>query len=151
MIDTKAIALALATLLLASPVGVPAAHAAGAAVEGETSGKLPTDGEVRHAMFEIRDLVAAALPAIRDGKFGAEDFRRLGDGISDHLQQVAANNRLPTDVRAKLIAILAPLDAAARNLKVEGERSLAAVLAALEDYGRAVDHSGWSGTKEKNP
>jgi hypothetical protein len=25
------------------------------------------------------------------------------------------------------------------------------VLAALEDYGRAVDHSGWSGTKEKNP
>lgn len=141
--------------------GFPKADAAPARVEGaDTSShadqraaasKISTDGEVRHAMSEIRELVAAAIPAVRDGKFGTADFHRLADGITDRLQQVSAHNRLPEDAQAKLNAILAPLAKAARDLKVEGERSLSAILTGLEEYGRAVDHAGWQDVKPKNP
>lgn len=151
MIVTKFVALALAALLLTNATVVPSAHASDQAVEGKAASKISTDGEVRHAMSEIRELVAAALPAIRDSKFGPADFHRLADGITDHLQQVSAHNRLPQDAQAKLNAILTPLAKAARDLKVEGDRSLSAILAGLEEYGRAVDHSGWQDVKQKSP
>lgn len=151
MTTNRLLALPLAALLLSSPLAMLSAQAAGPAVEGEAAAKVPIDGEVRHAMSEIRDVVAAALPAIRDGKFGSAEYRRLADNITDRLQQAAAHNRLPADTQAKLNAILAPLDQAARNLKTDGERALSAVLAALQDYGRKVEHAGWPGVAEKAP
>lgn len=149
MTATQFVVRALAALLLTSAMVSPA-HAFGQTAEVAAASKISTDGEVRHAMFEIRELVAAALPAVRDGKFGTADFYRLSDGITDRLQQAAAHNRLPEDAQAELNAILIPLAKAARDLKVEGERSLSAILAGLEEYGRAADHAGWQDVKQKN-
>lgn len=149
MTNPRTVTLVLVAFLLACPLAARPAHASGEAAQGQAPGKLPTDGEVRHAMSEIRDLVAAAMPAIREGRFGDADFRRLADGITDRLQEVTAHNRLPADIQARLNAILSPLGQAARNLKTEGDRALSAVTAALDEYGRAVDHSGWQNAKEK--
>lgn len=127
MMQRRLAALCLAAALLASPGAISAT-------------KLPTDGEVRHAMSEIRELVAAAVPAARDGKLGPADCQRLSDAINDRLQQASARNRLPPEIRGRLDTVLAPLAKAARSLKAEGERALPAVVTALEDYDRAVDH-----------
>ncbi|GEM_PF-5670013 len=135
----------------ATPARVEGGDTSSDAEQRVATSKISTDGEVRHAMSEIRELVTSALPAIRDGKFGTADFHRLADGITDRLQQVSAHSRLPEDAQAKLNAILSPLAKAARDLKVEGERSLSAILAGLEEYGRAVDHAGWQDVKQKTP
>ncbi|HLO76818.1 MAG TPA: hypothetical protein VK196_10230 [Magnetospirillum sp.] len=131
----------LVALLLAGAAAVSVALASDQAVAGDASGKLPTDGEVRHAMSEIHALVANATPAIRQGAFGPAEFRRLSDAINDRLEQASAHNRLPSDMREQLAGVLSPLATAARSLKTDGERAFPAVVAALESYDRAVDHS----------
>ncbi|MGE5476017.1 MAG: hypothetical protein ACM3Q1_05135 [Bacteroidales bacterium] len=133
-------------ILLAGILAVPAATAsAGAAPVAEAAqpAKLPTDGEVRHAMSEVRQRLAEALPALRGGTLDAGGRARLADAIGDQLQKVSANTRLPDDVRARLAQVVASLRTATASVRTQGADGLAPMLAALDSYGRTFDHPGW--------
>jgi hypothetical protein len=133
-------------VLLAGILAVPAvafSAAAAPVAEAAQPAKLPTDGEVRHAMSEVRQRLTEALPDLRSGNLDAAGRARLADGIGDQLQKVSANTRLPADVRARLAQVVTSLHTATVTLRNQGADGVAPMLAALDTYGRTFDHPGW--------
>lgn len=109
--------------------------------------KLPIDGEVRHGMLEIHQLVTEALPSIKSGALDPSGYSHLADGIAAHVEQLAANSRLPADLKTRLKAELLPLVTAAQSLKTKGEMAATAIVSSLDHYGQVFDHPGWSTPK----
>lgn len=102
---------------------------------------LPTDGEVRHGMREIRELVEAARIRAAEGRMDAEAWGKLGDRLAHQAQKIT-NNRLPADVRARVGELSARLLAAVAKVRASGADGLAEVAALVEEYRRSFDHPG---------
>jgi hypothetical protein len=147
MTDYGRVSLVALVLMLGFPAAAFAADAGDTAAQTKPA-KLPTDGEVRHGMVEIRHLLDQALPAIKAGSLDQAGYSRLADGIFAQVEQLAANSRLPDSIKASLKAELAPLVAATQALQTKGEIAAAAIFSALDHYGRVFDHPGWSMSEE---
>lgn len=108
-----------------------------------TAAKLPTDGEVRHAMDHIRQRLQAARPALQAQRLDRADSERLANAIDDQLQRLMAHNRLPAEVNVQLMPMVESLREAAQKLRRRDQAGLSQAETALKDYSRDFDHPGW--------
>jgi hypothetical protein len=133
----------LRTTLLAIAIAMAAPAAAFATEPVAQGARQPIDGQSRHGMEEIRLAITEALPAVDAGRLDAAGFARLADRIADHAQQMAANSRLPAELKAPFVAYLERLKQAAAELKAKGSGAMSEVVALLDEYGRVFEHAGW--------
>lgn len=130
-------------LAAAIAVATPAMAFAETAPQTQGQARLPVEGEVRHGMGEIRDMVTAALPDISSGRLDAAGYARLADGISDRIQKMVSGSRLPAELKAELQTYMAELRQSAEHLREHGADAAGEVIASLEKYGRTFEHAGW--------
>lgn len=140
------LALALGLAGGASAAGVHA-HA-GEAIAGITldhGRQWPSDAALRGGMTRLRDLMAAALPAIHAGRLPAGGFATLADQVQAQIDDVTANCKLPEEADAQLHLVLAQILDGIDLMKGEGDRAAGAVaiVRALDAYGEAFEHPGW--------
>ena len=114
--------------------------------------KWATDDNLRQGMENIRDALAAKLPAIHSSKASAEQYHVLAKKVDDQITFMVQNCRLDKEADAMLHLVLTELIAGAdamsgqkgNKAKRQGAEKIAH---ALEDYAIYFDHPGWYGVR----
>ena len=107
----------------------------------------PTDQVLRDGMAQLRQLLAAQLPAIRNGSLDKAASARLGQQVEQQLGQVVAKCKLDARTDAMLHPVLAEMLAGAAAMQGKGGGTPAAgaqqVVKGLNNYGQYFQHPGW--------
>ena len=161
MFEMKKQLIAAAVLAASLSTGVLAAtghehdahHGGGSAQLTLNNGqKWTTDENLRQGMANIRDALAAELPAIHGGKASAGQYHALAKKINDQVAFMVQSCKLDKEADAALHLVLAQLIAGAdamsdqKNNKAR-HQGAAKIIHALEEYAVYFDHPGWQGVK----
>jgi hypothetical protein len=158
MLTRNLLPAALLGLGLIVGVGAPAGaadpahshHAApGAALELQldNGARWPTDEALRRGMNEMREAMAAALPRIHAGALPRADYAALADRVQAQVDYVVENCRLPEAADAQLHLVIAQiLDGIGvmKDAGADGAEGAVVLIRALDAYGDAFDHPGWT-------
>lgn len=124
-------------------------HSRESALTLDQGRKWPTDAPLRQGMARIRVSMARALPGVRNGAFGASDYRTLAADIESSVTYVVENCTLQGDADAVLHGLISELLEGAQTMQgnstvVSAQKGVAQVSAALAEYGRLFDDPGWA-------
>lgn len=137
----------------------PAALAAGAAAHSHDEAmpaklsldhghKWGTDVPLRTGMTKIRDLTAAGIEDVHAGKMSQAQYAALAQKVELEVANIVANCKLEPQADAMLHLVIAEIGAgtdamAGKAPKVQPEKGLLRVAAAVNEYGRFFDHPGY--------
>lgn len=136
----------------------PAALAAGAAHSHDEAGpsklsldhgrRWATDATLRAGMGRIRDFTAAGIEDVHAGKMTPAQYAALAQKVELEVANIVANCKLEPQADAMLHLVIADIGAgtdamAGKAPKVQPEKGLLRVAAAVNDYGRFFDHPGF--------
>ncbi|MBI5658100.1 MAG: hypothetical protein HZC43_00795 [Nitrosomonadales bacterium] len=150
----------LPVLALTLCLGTANAPAAGPAKHGHShhgSAAKPTldngkkwaiDEPLRKAMGNIRDIIAASLGGIHEGKLSDSEYGELAGKINGEVEYMAGNCKLDPKADAQLHLILADMlegigAMQGKLKKVKRRDGAVKVVGALEKYATYFDDSGW--------
>lgn len=147
-------ALTLACLTLAGPAlaaNTGHEHGHGTApltLQLNAGQKWATDAPLRAGMGEIRQAMAASLPAIHANQMSARAYNRLAQKVHGAVQQIIAQCKLPPQADAQLHIVIADLLVGADQMagKVKQARRVdgaVKVIGALRAYGEHFDDPGF--------
>lgn len=155
------LATAIAVALAFSPA-VATAQATAPAHEHDhaTAGKLsldhgsrwPTDETLRTGMSRIRALVEPQIGPIHAGKLSTAQYGDLAQQIESQVGYIVANCKLDPNADAMLHLVIADIGAgvdamAGKTPTVRPAQGAAAVVVALNDYGRYFNDPGFKPLK----
>lgn len=128
-----------------------AAHSHGAAagleLQLDNGAKWATDDALRRGMTGMRDAITAALPRIHAGGMGRSDYEALADRVMSQVAYVVENCRLPEAADAQLHLVIAQiLDGIGvmKDAGADAAEGAVVVVRALDAYGEAFNHPGWT-------
>ena len=116
--------------------------------------KWTTDENLRQGMANVRDALAAELPAIHGGKASAVQYQALAKKINDQVAFMVQSCKLDKEADAALHLVLEQLIAGAdamsgqKNNKAR-HQGAEKIIHALEEYAVYFDHPGWQGVTVK--
>ena len=110
--------------------------------------KWETDAPLRAGMGEIRQSMAASLPAIHANKMSAKAYDGLAKKVQSAVGQIVAHCKLPPAADAQLHVVIADLLVGADQMagKVKGAprvNGAVKVIGALKAYGEHFDDAGF--------
>jgi len=123
--------------------------AAGPALELQldNGAKWATDDALRRGMTGMRETMTAALPRIHAGGMARSDYEALADRVMAQVDYVVENCRLPEEADAQLHLVIAQiLDGIGvmKDAGADGAEGAVVVVRALDAYGDAFNHPGWT-------
>lgn len=134
--------LSLAAASHAAPTHTHEAHAEhGAAISLQLNAgkKWETDAALRQAMGNIRQAIAASLPAIHENRLPAAGYAKLAGKIEAEVGSIVANCKLAPEADVQLHLVVAELLAGAEQMSGKIKKTLrqggaVKVIGALENY-----------------
>jgi hypothetical protein len=147
-----AVAALIAILSPGGVVGAVETHSHGdpaGGVQGLTldhGRKWQTDAPLRAGMAGIRNDMAAALGPIHAKRYSAGDYDALAGAVTQRIDAIARDCRLPEATDAQLHLVLAEIIDGVEVMRGRSpDRSLGAagVVGALDRYQAHFDHPGW--------
>lgn len=104
-----------------------------------------TDAPLRQGMQHIRSAVADRLDAVHHERASEAEYQTLAQIISEQLDFMFSNCKLPAEADAQLHILLADI-VAANQMIAEGDKPRSGVISlvqTLERYPQYFDHPGW--------
>ncbi|TAM88811.1 MAG: hypothetical protein EPN41_05150 [Candidimonas sp.] len=114
--------------------------------------KWETDAPLRKHMGEIRQAMAAALPAVHDNRLPAAEYGALAKKVEGSVANIVAQCKLPPDADAQLHIIVAQMLAgtdqmAGKSQSGEPRGGAVKVVNALDNYGGYFNDPGFEPLK----
>lgn len=139
--------IALGAVLSVLPLSAAESHGHGVPTQLQLDHdkKWPTDEALRRGMEEMRTAMAAALGAIHRNSYSDAQYKALAQRLQTQIDYVVGNCKLPEKADAQLHIVLEQIiDGIAVISSGSGQaKGAAAVMVALNQYGRYFDHAGW--------
>ncbi len=110
--------------------------------------KWETDAPLRKHMGEIRQAMAAALPAVHENRLPATEYSALAKKVEGSVANIVAQCKLPADADAQLHIIVAQILAgtdqmAGKSQSGEPRGGAVKVVDALDNYGGYFNDPGF--------
>lgn len=108
--------------------------------------KWVTDSNLRKGMEQIRDALAAGLPAIHADKMTAGQYRALAKKINQQTEFIVKHCKLDQKTDAMLHLVLADIMAGTDSMLHDSSKARPGaekIMNALDNYAKYFDHPGW--------
>lgn len=106
-----------------------------------------TDAPLCEGMTHIRQIFEPKQKAVHKNKLTPDQYKELATRTEAEIGHIVANCKLAPDADAALHGILAQIGegtaAMAGKSKLNPREGAIKVVAALDEYGRTFEHSGW--------